>query len=275
MDIDDYDMGSNEGPGLPPQRRLPIGAALAAVVVLAGLGFVGYKVSTRTAPPVPTPAPRVEATPVPSSPQPSEEPAADLPALDESDAFARDLLRGVSGDARWAEWLKTTGLVRRFVVVVENVAEGQNPASHLSFLALKDTFRPETKRGSVALGAAGYARFDPVGATAASLDADKAAAAYRRLHPLLTAAYKQLGSPDGFDAALERAIVVILRTPVLEGDVPLVYQPPYYRYADPTLEALQPIQKQLLRMGPRNERRVQDKVREIGRAIGIPDERMR
>src|SRR6185295_11223685 len=145
----------------------------------------------------------------------------------------------MSSDARWTEWLKATGLVRRVAVVVENIAHGQNPAQHLSFLGPKETFKPVTSRGRVSLGPPSYGRFDGFADTVASLDTARAARTYEQVRPLLNAAYRQLGDAEGgFDAALERAIVVLLRTPVLESEVPLVYQPPFYRYADPTLEGL-------------------------------------
>ena len=43
-----------------------------------------------------------------------------------------------------------------------------------------------------------------------------------------------------------------------------------YHYADPRLEALQPAQKQLLRMGPENAERVQDQLRRLATALDLP-----
>jgi len=40
-----------------------------------------------------------------------------------------------------------------------------------------------------------------------------------------------------------------------------------YKFADPSLEALSPLQKQLVRMGPTNTKRVQDKAKEIRGAL--------
>ena len=73
---------------------------------------------------------------------------------------------------------------------------------------------------------------------------------------------------------LERAIVELLRTPVVTGDVRLQPSPVTYAYADPRLESLSPAQKQLLRMGPRNVSIIKRKLREIATALGIPDSRL-
>jgi hypothetical protein len=43
-----------------------------------------------------------------------------------------------------------------------------------------------------------------------------------------------------------------------------------YRYADPRLEGLQPVQKQLLRMGPENADRVKDQLRSLAAALDLP-----
>jgi hypothetical protein len=42
-----------------------------------------------------------------------------------------------------------------------------------------------------------------------------------------------------------------------------------YAFSDPKLEALGPVEKHLLRMGPRNARLVQAKAREIEGALGL------
>ncbi|MNG38043.1 hypothetical protein D3C84_1255880 [compost metagenome] len=43
-----------------------------------------------------------------------------------------------------------------------------------------------------------------------------------------------------------------------------------YHYADERLEALLPAQKQLLRMGPDNARRIQDQLQRLGTALDLP-----
>ena len=85
---------------------------------------------------------------------------------------------------------------------------------------------------------------------------------------------RNFGGTGNFDAELERAIVELLKVPVVEGDVPLRMAGIGYAFADPRLEALSPPQKQLLRMGPENVRAIQGKLREIAAALGIPDSRL-
>ncbi len=56
--------------------------------------------------------------------------------------------------------------------------------------------------------------------------------------------------------AIREGIEQVLATPDLEGDIELVQPKVYYEFADPNLESLNPLQKQLLRMGPQNLARI-------------------
>ena len=95
---------------------------------------------------------------------------------------------------------------------------------------------------------------------------------YAALRPALETAYRGLGYPDGsIDRVTARALARIERAAPRDGDLLLVEGPgAIYAYADPRLEQLGEVEKQLLRMGPRNGRIFQEKAREIARALGFP-----
>jgi hypothetical protein len=61
---------------------------------------------------------------------------------------------------------------------------------------------------------------------------------------------------------------------VVEGEVRLNADRVSYRFADPALESLAAAQRQFLRMGPRNVRIVQAKLREIAGYLAIPSENL-
>jgi hypothetical protein len=234
----------------PPKKGgllFPVTLAAVAVVVIGLLGIV------------------FEASPTPS-------PQAPLPPLDDSDGFVRQVAAGLSAHPELARWLSRSALVRTLTVVVVNVASGETPRPHLEFLAPKQRFRAARRPGRmVTPDPAGFAGYDRFGDAVASIDATVAAATYRSLAPLFEAAYVELGRPEGgFPAALDRAIRALLAVPVLRDDVLLVPHAVGFRYADPMLEGLTPAQKQFLRMGPRNVRLVQGKLRELAAALAGP-----
>jgi hypothetical protein len=66
-----------------------------------------------------------------------------------------------------------------------------------------------------------------------------------------------------------RALRRLEVAPVREGPVFVEADENVYTFADAKLEALGPVEKHLLRMGPRNTRLVQAKAREIEAALGL------
>ena len=77
-----------------------------------------------------------------------------------------------------------------------------------------------------------------------------------------------------FDRTLERAIVSLLATPIPDGPVDVTPRGIVYGYADPDIESVTAAQKHLLRMGPRNARAIQQKLREIALELGMAAERL-
>jgi Protein of unknown function (DUF3014) len=249
----------------PPPDRGPIRRIVAGLVALAVVGaLVAYFVlRLRPAPSATPPTP----TPIDSgSPQATADPT--LPGLDQSDGFVRTLARGLSADPLVASWLAAEDLIRRFVAVVVNVAQGTNPSPHLGFLAPRQGFHAVQRKGRFVIDPDSYARFDGFATAVASVDVAEAARVYRKLRPLFDAAGRELElQPGTVDGLVQQAIANLVATPIADGDVPVALTPPFYRFADPKLERLAPAQKQLLRMGPRNARAIQAKLRTIGDAL--------
>jgi hypothetical protein len=254
---------------VPPPARPPIGPIVAGLVALLVVGgLVAYFVMRLR----PTPG-ATAATPTPVAIANEASPPVDptLPTLDQSDALVRTLVGGLSSDPLVPSWLAAEDLVRRFVAVVVSVAQGTNPSTHLGFLAPRQGFHAISRGGGLVIDPASYARFDAFTAAVASVDVAGSAQVYRKLHPLFDAAVRELDLPAAaIDDLVQRAIANLVATPVADGDVPVVLTAPFYRFADPALEKLAPAQKQLLRMGPRNARAIQAKLRQLGEALAAP-----
>jgi Protein of unknown function (DUF3014) len=199
-----------------------------------------------------------------------------VPPLEESDAIVRQLVAALSAHPRVAAWLATNDLIRNFTAVIHDISAGMTPASRLRVLAPDRGFRPLDRDGDLRIDPASYTRYDTLADAVASIDAAGAARLYATLKPRIEEAYSDHGFPDAqFDRTLERAIVHLLQTPLVR-DVPAV-EPrgaELFAYADTRLESLSPAQKHLLRMGPRNVRLLQGKLREFAVALGIPADRL-
>ena len=248
--------------------------ALAAAVLVAAV-FV-YLYAWRPAP-VPSPAPSAAAPPDPLPPlvsaAPPEElpaPEAPLPPIAESDPFVRGLVSGISANPQLSRWLVTDELIRRFAAVVANISLGDSPSAHLDFLAPDERFAVGETEAGLYVAPQSYSRYDLQADVFASLDERGTVQLYRTVHPLIVEAYRDLGYDDDFDGALALAVERLLEVPVVQGRVPVSRGVVTYEWSDPELEGLDAAQRHFLRMGPRNVRMVQTKLRELAPALGIP-----
>jgi DUF3014 family protein len=257
--------GDSSGP-----RNVLIPAVI--VVALIALGVIGYLTFGRRT--TPTATPRQTAAAAPTLPKAVEDDVEriDLPPLDESDALVRQRIGLLSSNRLVSAWLATKGLVRNFTVVVENISRGVNPSRHLRVLKPAGQFRVMTRGANVVIDPRTYDRFTPIADAAASVDAAGAGRLYRSFKPLLQMAYDELGNQESVDRAVERAIGGLLQVPAVDGDVRVEQSGEGigYEYVDPRFDGLNAAQKQLLRMGPRNIRVIQQQLRGFASAAKIP-----
>lgn len=256
------------------------GLAVAILAILAAAALLYYFVFMKRTKPPAEPAPAAEAV-LPAEGEkapggPAGEPLA-FPAvgLGESDPAVREFATALSTNPDFAKWLLTKDLVRKFVVSVDNVANGLSPKPHIDFFAPEGAFRVVRTKEGMTVDAAAYDRYGPVTRIALSLDATAAARLYRAVKPLIKEAYDELGYPGvDFDDTLVRAMGELLETPVVEGRIKLEKKILSYAMTDATLEGLSPAQKQLLRLGPGGVRAVHGKIKELAAALGIPESRL-
>ena len=88
-----------------------------------------------------------------------------------------------------------------------------------------------------------------------SIDMQAATALYNEIEPVLDELFHELGYPETktFRGRLTEACTVILETPVMKGEGGLVHVAAnLYKYSNPQLESLLPVQKLLMRLGETN-----------------------
>ncbi|RPI97195.1 MAG: DUF3014 domain-containing protein, partial [Candidatus Aminicenantes bacterium] len=274
----DDDLHLEEEPTEEPAKKV-WGLAVAILAILAVIAGLYYFFFMKKPEPPAAAMPAAETVPaggesVPAGPggEPLAFPAVPLAA---SDAAVREFALALSANPEFAKWLLTKDLIRKFVVSVDNVANGMSPKNHIDFFSPPGEFRVARTPGGTLVDSATYARYDTVVGVALSLDAAAAARLYRAVDPLVQEAYNELGYPGvDFDDTLVRAMTELLETPVVDGPVRLEQKVLSYSMTDETLEALSQAQKQLLRMGPKGVQAVHDKIRELAAAMGIPASRL-
>lgn len=260
-----------------PHNGPKIAAAALLVIAVAATGYFIFR--NRTAPAPVTAAAPAAAPAAPTdaaSPLGAEAPAIDLPPLDQSDEVVRGLVKELTSNPSVLAWLATNNLIRNFTVVVTNIAAGEPVTKQVPALRPHGGFQVDGRGEDYSISPRGYARYLPLATAASSVPPENLAKLYTTLKPRINDAYSELGQTNTtFDQTLERALVLLLKTPVPEGRIAV--QPTRaveYRFTDPALEKLTPAQKLLIRLGPENQRTVQMSLRNIALALGIPPERL-
>jgi DUF3014 family protein len=259
----------------PPRRRAAVWITTAVLVAAAAAawyaGFGDWTIGDRQA----TADSKTPAAAPADYALGSDPFSVNVPPLDESDSVVAGLVAKLSSHPRVAAWLATKGLIRNFTVVVTNIADGDAPAPLVPALRPASSFTVVQRGAATYVDPQSYERYMPVADAVASIDPAGSARLYATLKPRLEEAYRDLGIAEPlFDRTLERAIVLLLKTPVLDQPVAVKPKGLGYGFADDRLERLAPAQKQLLRMGPQNTRTIQRRLREIGLALGIPSDRL-
>ena len=182
--------------------------------------------------------------------------------LNQSDPAVRELIASAQVPGLIREWSRHKELLRSVVAAVDNVAQGQSPAAQLAFLAPEEKFSVIEKNDTTCLDPRSYQRYDRLIDMFMAISDETLIFWYRKLSPTLETAFRELGYPGiTFAQRLKQASEQLNQVPVLREDVPLEKRVLSYSFADINLEGLTPAQKHLLRLGPQNVARIQQKLR--------------
>jgi hypothetical protein len=208
--------------------------------------------------------------------QPQQEQSADnrqaaSPDLLGSDSMVRQAIVKLSPGL--TTWLNTDQIIRRFFLIANDFSQDQRVTGHMSFLRLQDSFFVEQDGNDLYIAPKNYQRYKPLIEAIQAIDAKKAANLYRRFRPLLLQVFAELGYPKDIllENIIKKAAAEIIAAPLVEGRILLIRPSVYYRFADPKMEAFNPVHKQMIRMGPENTRIIQAKCREFLVQLGKID----
>jgi hypothetical protein len=257
---DDFQPGERPRPSLAGKGGWGGGLVALLVLAIAGVGVWRYMQRPQKAEPAPVPA---DIAPAPVA----EEPPAVSPA--EGDALLKELFGHLS--PQLSAWLEK-GLIRPLAAAINLVADGESPAPVVPFLAPQGEFKIRKQRRKLYLDPKSYARYDAVVRVATRVDGASAARAYIKVKPFLEAAFAEVADPGRtLDEAVQQSIERFLSVKVPRGKIELKPEGLVYAYADPKLEEKTAAEKQLMRMGPKNVRAIQKRLREFQAALQNPE----
>jgi hypothetical protein len=214
-------------------------------------------------PPMP-PAEDIPPRPVPVAEAAPVDPVPALPDLADSDAMVREQLSAAGVGPELDKLEQQQNLIQQGTALIDGFSRGLVLRKLLPIDPPGEAFSVLEQDGQMLMNPAGYQRYNDYAEAIATLDAGMLVNNFHTMRPLYEQAYGQLGlNPDDFDNAVIRMLDRIIATPEIEGPVELTRKSVMYQYADPQLEQLAPLQKQLLRMGPENIRLVKEQARAL------------
>ena len=184
-----------------------------------------------------------------------------LPPLDKSDAIFRTDLTSLS--LGLSTWLGTDNLIRKLLVITNDFSQGLRLYKHFRFFKLEKPFIAKESPRGLYMSRESYQRYDQLTAAINAMDIKQSLALYQKYTPLFQQVFATFGYPETYqlDDIFKKAAAQILAAPVIKGQIRLVRPTVRYKFHDPKLEALDPVQKQMLRMGPENTQTIQNKLR--------------
>jgi hypothetical protein len=199
------------------------------------------------------------------------EPEPQLPDLNNSDDFVREELTMMEGGSPLLMFLVSDELVRKFVIMIENISRGEFPERNLPLVY------PEEKMTVTELGSEfylmdeqSYERFNVLVTSLTNISTEMAVDFYQQLQPLFRQAYAELGLRNSeFNDVFMLAVDNVLNARTAPQPQQLIRPNLNYLYANPEIESYSDVEKLLLRLGPENTERLQRRLEFFKRRLEL------
>jgi len=183
---------------------------------------------------------------------------------EEVDPAAIESLQDFSNEELITSILLQEDILRSSIVFIDNFSRGTLLTKFSPVKSPKQSFTVKEIDGDVYLDPASYERYNTYTAYIDSIDASRFIENYKKMKPSIDDSYAQVSRPDvNFNDTLEKAIEMVLDTPIINEPIRLESPSVMYVFSDSKLESLSSPQKLMLRVGPKNLAIIQAKLTAI------------
>ncbi|HIG65646.1 MAG TPA: DUF3014 domain-containing protein [Methyloprofundus sp.] len=197
---------------------------------------------------------------------------APLPELTKSDTkFSQDVL---SISVQLQAFLFKRQVIRKSVFSINDIAEGMRPpVKRLRELFFSKPFTVTQVDDKMYISKASYRRYDQLAQALNSIDNQAAVDLYQKYLPLFQQVFVEFSYPQNYQVLdiMKAATAKILDVPIISGKIEVIRPTVRYKFANPKLEKLSALDKQMLRMGPENTRLIQNKLRKLVEALIVSE----
>lgn len=190
-----------------------------------------------------------------------------LTELENSDDFFKRQVSVVSTNL--SSWFGTKDVIKKYIVLINDISQNQIPSNHTTFLMPLRKMVVKKDSQGLYLTNDSYRRYDDLANAIAAIDVDKGLELYILFKPLFAKVYEEFSYPADYqlEGIFLKAAKNVINAPVIEDRIALVRHSVKYSYADKKLELFNKVEKQMIRMGPENTRKIQKKMEKLVQAL--------
>jgi len=268
------------------RSRFPFLELFLALAVIGGLVFYWFQSEEKKSGPsvvsvpamaVPAIQPDLPTTPdIPQQPEPlavlagadntvlAAETSVDQIELVDGDSMLRQELAATGTDSIMSKLMSNEHPINVSAAFIDGLGRGVILKKLLPGDPPKQAFSVVEEDEVIYISPSSYQRYDSYTDILTALDSKRLVSSFHALRPIYEQAFQYLGlDPGDFDNTIIRALDQVLATPDIIEPIALQPKSVVYIFADPALENLPPVQKQLLRMGPDNISRIKQQARAL------------
>lgn len=186
------------------------------------------------------------------------------PIIDESDGAVKKALISLATSPQFASLLVDESLLQRFVINVNSIANKESAPKHSMLKGPEKPFKIYQQAQREWIDPASFKRYNVYVDVLEAFEPDELVNLLDTYQAILEEKFAEISPPDAnFNNALIYAIDELLDTPKVPVPIEVYSDSVMYKFKDTRLESLSMPQKQLLRTGPENMRRIKQVLRDL------------
>jgi hypothetical protein len=184
--------------------------------------------------------------------------------LDESDGAIKNAFMTMATSPLVGKYLINEGLLQKFVINVNSIANQEMSPNYSLVVAPEEKFRVYQQADREWIDTSSYKRYNTYIDALESMSTDDLVKLMDTYRETLEAKFAEISPPNAsFDNMLFKAINELLNTPIVPLPIEVYSDSVMFKFKDEQIEALSGPQKQLIRTGPENTRRIKDILRDL------------
>jgi len=184
--------------------------------------------------------------------------------IDESDDAVKSAFISIASSPLVAEYLVDEDLLQKFVINVNSIASQEMSRNHSLISPPEEKFSVYQQADRQWINADSFKRYNPYIDALESMSTDDLIEIMNTYRSTLEAKFAEISAPNTtFNSALLKAIDELLDTPIVPLPIEVYSDSVMFKFKDDKLESLSAPQKQLIRTGPENTRRIKDVLRKL------------